>query len=159
MSVEIKGLQELKKDFRQYSVKAVSTLEKSLLRGSLIVERTAKENLTKNRNVSTARLRNSITHRLGRETPLRPFAEVGTNVEYARDVEYGTSPHYVPFRPLQLWARRKGLKAESANALAAYTQLKISMYGTKPHPYLNPALKDNINQINRDIAEAIHGIP
>jgi HK97 gp10 family phage protein len=60
-------------------------IAKELLRRTIKVENTAKS-LTP---VDTGRLRSSITHELGREGR-RFVARVGTNVEYAGYVEFGT---------------------------------------------------------------------
>lgn len=90
--------------FAKYS-KAVETEEdKALQELALTVETTAKKLVSRGRNeesieglpprVDTGRLRASITHRLLREGANRMYAEVGTNVEYAAGLEYGTSHTY-----------------------------------------------------------------
>lgn len=113
--------------FRAYSIRAESLVEKAVLRGALLVERTAKE-IFKGRNdpsvynepprVQTGRLRASITHRGIRENGVYN-QEVGTNVEYAFDVEHGTSV-------------------------------------TMPHPFMSYALGMHEHDINEDIARAVN---
>jgi len=91
-------------DFRAFNVKAENNIEKKILDSALVVEADAKR-LFKGRDdpsvkgepprVDTGRLRASITHR-GTRGDHEFYAEVGTNVEYAQDVEEGTSrtwPH------------------------------------------------------------------
>ena len=97
--------------FREFSKKAATAVEKALNTGAMMVERTAKESF-KGRGdesvkgepprVDTGRLRASITHRLTEDDD-GTFAEAGTNVEYALDVENGTSktwPHPFMFPAL-----------------------------------------------------------
>lgn len=91
-------------EFRKFSADVENGVEAAIVRGALAVEADAKR-LFKGREdasvkgepprVDTGRLRASITHRGQREGD-EFYAEVGTNVEYARDVEEGTSrtwPH------------------------------------------------------------------
>jgi HK97 gp10 family phage protein len=83
--------------------------------------------------VDTGRLRASIATRLDSDSvPL--WAEVGTNVLYARPVEYGSRPHYAPIDALRPWASKHGM---AAGALWH----SIWMYGTKPHPFMKPAFE------------------
>ena len=91
-------------DFREYNIRAESAIEKALLKCGQRVERTAKE-LFKGRDdssvkgepprVDTGRYRASITHSLEKEGN-ETVVYVGSNVEYAYDLEFGTSrtwPH------------------------------------------------------------------
>ena len=88
--------------FAEFSLKAESATEKALEQAALKVETTAKLLFRPSEAVSedglpprvqTGRARASITHRLKR-TSGKMEAEVGTNVEYARALEYGTSRTY-----------------------------------------------------------------
>lgn len=76
--------------------------------------------------VDTGRLRNSITHEVDRGGQR---ARVGSNVSYARAVEFGTRPHFPPLAALQPWARRHGFPAGRRGAwLVART---IAVRGTR----------------------------
>lgn len=77
---------ELVAAFRQIGRDVENELEQSLVRCGLFVERDAKINAP----VDTGRLRASITHRITTEGN-DSIVEVGTNVEYAPAVEFGTS--------------------------------------------------------------------
>jgi len=92
-------------DFKKYSIRISNNVEKTLNKMAMIVEREAKESF-KGRDdesikgepprVDTGRLRASITHRLEQDEGGNTEAYIGTNVEYASDVEHGTSqtwPH------------------------------------------------------------------
>ena len=56
-------------------------------------------------------------------------------VEYGLYVEYGTSPHWVPIKPLIEWAMRHGGDKGFAYAI----QHKIAKYGMNAHPFFRPA--------------------
>lgn len=62
---------------------------------------------------------------------------VGTNVEYAEAVEFGSEPHFPPIASLKGWANRV-LGDEDA----AYPVAKaIAKNGTKPQPFMSPAFE------------------
>jgi len=86
-----KGIAEgraLAAKFRKYSRTAKNEVEEELVTGGLRVERGAKVYVP----VDTGRLMNSINSRLSHESG-EPYVEVGTNVEYAKVVEWGDSKH------------------------------------------------------------------
>lgn len=94
---------ELAAVFSAFSLKADSEIEKALLKAAMQVETTAKLLFRPSNAVSedglpprvqTGLARASITHRLMKNTFGKIEAEVGTNVEYAKDLEYGTSRTY-----------------------------------------------------------------
>ncbi len=71
---------------------------------------------------------------------------VGTKVHYAAAVEYGRRPgKRPPTRELKRWAKRK-LGDES---LAYVVARKIGREGTRPQPYLEPALEARRGEIVR----------
>jgi phage gpG-like protein len=74
-----------------------------MLRRAIRVESQAKINASgrPGPRVRTGRLRSSITHRLVVTAGVGLYAQVGTNVEYAPYVEYGTerAPAYPFLRP------------------------------------------------------------
>ncbi len=72
----------------------------------------------------TSRMASSIS------TQLRDAsAIVGTNVQYAPFIEFGTKPHFPPLDALRAWLGKKGRPPKSAAFAIA---LKISREGTKP---------------------------
>lgn len=84
---------------------------------------------------------NSIQVETDSGTPMR-FVRVGTNAEYAEPVETGSRPHFPPLAAITPWAEAHDIEPF---ALA----LHISRVGTKPHPYLEPALTDSKADIIR----------
>ncbi|MFJ5802681.1 HK97-gp10 family putative phage morphogenesis protein [Streptomyces decoyicus] len=79
--------------------------------------------------VDTGRLRSSIVAR--RTTGRGVGYEVGTNVNYARDVEFGTAPHVIT--------------PKNGKALywpgAAHPVAKVNHPGTRAQPFLRPAIE------------------
>lgn len=118
MKVEVIGVDAL-----MAKLSAVD-LEEALNDSCLLVENTAKENCP----VDSGQLRNSITSNVRGET-----GEVGTNVEYAPYVEYGTGV----FNPGRLtpWSYQ-----DASGKWHTTT-------GQKPQPFLVPALDSNRDEI------------
>jgi phage gpG-like protein len=73
---------------------------------------------------------------------------VGSAVEYAPFVEFGTRPHWPPIAALETWARRHGT---SAFVVAR----AIAQRGTEARNYLRDALKENASKVARDISREI----
>ena len=120
-------IRQLKADFRRYDHRAQDNVEKTVAKAALVVEADAKRSF-KGRNapsvynepprVDTGRLRASITHRGVRDDEGVYAQEVGTNVEYAADVEFGTSdtmPH--PFLSYALGMNQRDIERAIAAAV------------------------------------------
>ena len=131
-------------EFRFYLDRGITaeTAEKALNRACLIVENDAKKRCPVGR---TGLLRNSIQHRVEREW--QTYAGVvGTNVEYAPYVEFGTGIYAANGDGRQTpWVYR------TADGEFYWTQ------GQEPQPYLEPALVENINEVKAEILETIKG--
>ncbi|MDZ4768358.1 MAG: HK97-gp10 family putative phage morphogenesis protein [Chloroflexota bacterium] len=121
---------------------------------ALLVERGAKRNAP----VDTGRLRGSIGHEIRRSgigAGGDTQAVVGSNVEYAPDMEFGTGtfvgrPAYLPpAAALEVWARRHGTTGDAvANAI-------FKAGGLKPRRFLQRAFESNKSQIVRIIEGAL----
>ncbi|WHH59165.1 HK97-gp10 family putative phage morphogenesis protein [Petroclostridium sp. X23] len=176
MNPDIKKQTEaLKKKFRETSKKVKTEMDRAIVKCAQKVERDAKKKCT----VDTGRLRSSITHRLKHEDATKPVGEVGTNVEYAPHVEFGTSPHEI--RPVNAKAlawtakgqvgqfnknggggtthRRYYVKSDGTATFNKEDTRQFAQVvhhpGTKPKPYLYPALNENKEYIRKTIADAI----
>lgn len=94
--------------------------------------------------VDTNLLRGSITH----EGPFKQggyiVVKVGTNVKYARPVEFGTAPHVI------LPKVKKALYWKGAD----HPVFSVNHPGTKEHPYLRPAMKVMIAATPRIMGDA-----
>ncbi|WP_334111256.1 HK97-gp10 family putative phage morphogenesis protein [Thermodesulfitimonas autotrophica] len=147
IKIEVEGGKELAKKFAEIGQMATNAAEKALVRAGLLVERDAKKLCP----VDTGRLRTSISHRLTGAGTKNPAVEVGTNVEYAPYVEFGTRPHYPPPRALRRWAQLHGMKPGAEFAIAR----KIAARGTPAKPFLFPAFNANKDKVKQLVAEAI----
>lgn len=67
------------------------SVKKALEEIGIEAEGHAKDIITEKGAVDTGRLRNSITHQVGETESKEPCVYVGTNVEYAPFIEFGTS--------------------------------------------------------------------
>lgn len=108
-------------------------IEKALEIIGLTAERYAKELCA----VDTGRLRNSISHQVDGET-----VYVGTNVEYAPYLEFGT-----------------GKFAEGGGRPTPWTYQDSegnwhTTNGMKPHPYLKPSIEDHLTEY-KNIVQSI----
>lgn len=94
LSVEVTGTQALARKMRSLgSAMAGEKLAQATLAGALIVEGRAKEKAL----VRTGTLRRSITSQLAESSRERAVVKIGTNVEYAPFLEWGT--RYMAARP------------------------------------------------------------
>ena len=118
MRVEVLGIDRLAKKLKP------ADLKDALNESCLLVENTAKENCP----VDSGQLRNSITSNVSGET-----GEVGTNVEYAPYVEYGTGVFN--------HGRMTPWRYQDASGEWHTTT------GQKPQPFLVPALDSNRDKI------------
>jgi len=113
-------------------------VEKALIKGMKQIQGDAKLLVP----VKEGRLRNSTTASVTRDAELDIIGEVGTNLEYAAYVEFGT-----------------GQRGESADKdlpeglSLSYTQREWP--GQAPQPFLYPAFKNNKKEIEQKIAAAI----
>ena len=88
--------------------------------------------------VDTGRLRNSMNTEVD-SAPIPKWAEIGSDLTYARAVEDGSSPHFPPLSALQPWAVRHGFPPGSAGAFLVARA--IAQRGTKGHHMLREGLK------------------
>lgn len=92
-------------------------------------------------NVQTGRLRSSITWQLV-YGPQGWYGEVGSAVEYAEYVEYGTSPHVIYPTP-EHFARNAASGRRTAALYwkgARHPVAYVNHPGNPAYPYLRPAL-------------------
>ena len=113
-NIKIEGQKELQERLKKIESTAKTAIEQALLNSALIVERDAKINAP----VDTGRLRSSIMHRDKDFGTNEPMIEVGTNVEYAPYVEFGTSKAAAqPFLFPALNSNKQKILKEIAKAL------------------------------------------
>lgn len=83
------NVEALIRDLTGTTKKACNAAAEELKKTALEVESTAKQNITSNGTVDTGRLLGSVKTKI-KESNGSIEAEVGTNVEYANYIEYGT---------------------------------------------------------------------
>ena len=114
------------------------TIEKALNKGCIVVEYDAKKRCPVGK---TGLLRNSIRHWV---EPNTNEGYVGTRMSYAPYVEYGTGIYARDGDGRQTpWVYR------TADGEFYFTE------GQKPQPYIEPALEENVNEINRVMLQTI----
>ncbi|MFS0776083.1 HK97-gp10 family putative phage morphogenesis protein [Neobacillus sp. 3P2-tot-E-2] len=96
--------------------------------------------------VDTGDLRRRITHVTQHSDDISR-AKVGTNLEYAPSVEEGSKPHSIirnDGKPLKLKIDGKWVTVDEVNHP-----------GTKPQPFIRPAIEENIGEIQERIRRGI----
>lgn len=166
---------------RKRAEKAAGAMLRGLLKGALLIEGRAKRRCA----VDVGRLRSSITHSnlLPRGNAL--VVHIGTNVAYAKFVEFGTGPagrasrltktareamaelgyQHGPggfFPPLHLirgWAERrgilKGMEEGETDGVVWAIARAIGTRGVPAQPFLFPAFEESRKEIERDIGAAV----
>ena len=77
--------------------------------------------------------------------------EIGSHLEYAASVEFGSRPHWAPKKAIEEWAMRKGLDEAAAEMI----WISIGVKGTQAHPFLRPAFQKYKEPIIKQVIEAI----
>lgn len=116
-------------DFRVYSGRVEENVKKEVKKSTMKVTRGAKKNLISNKSVDTGRLLGSITSKIDNFQ-----GTSGTNVEYARGVEEGTSAHIIKPK------NKKALFWEGASHPVRF----VRHPGTRGKPFLQPSFEDEI---------------
>ncbi len=83
----VEGQKELAAKLKKISQTATNEIEQALVNSALFVERDAKIKAP----IDTGRLKSSLSHKTENFGTDNPVVTVGTNVEYAPYVEFGTS--------------------------------------------------------------------
>lgn len=132
IDVRIEGLEKLQAGAAAAPATLLSETRTALLAGSLLVEGTARSLAPKD----TGRLGGSITHQISGLS-----SRIGPSVAYGLYVERGRRPGKPPpVAAIEPWARRRG-----ANPFLVARA--IGRRGTKPRPFLVPALTQNTGRI------------
>jgi HK97 gp10 family phage protein len=139
VQVHMEGGEELRRELQNPQF-VRGPVHDFLHRIGLAVEGRAKANAP----VDTGRLRGSIATTVDEG---RLEARVGSNVNYAPFVEFGTRPHFPPLSAVQPWARRHGFPLGRAGAFLVARA--ISRRGTRAQPFLIPALHNSKRDVER----------
>ncbi|HOA84003.1 MAG TPA: HK97 gp10 family phage protein [Thermodesulfovibrio thiophilus] len=150
--VKIEGLDKLQEKLQKLEGKAREGVVKVLDDSALAVLRSAQIKCP----VDTGNLRASLTKEVNKE---KLYAIVGTKIEYAPYVEYGTGIFGLrktrltkapPPGALEDWAKKHGFESGYIVSRAIFRA-----GGVRPHPYLRPAYEENRKDINANIKQAV----
>lgn len=129
---------ELQQDNSKEILNALQdNMYRALTECGLVAEGYAKLNTP----VDTGALRNSISNKVVEEDG-ELVCYIGTNMEYAPYIEYGTGKYYTGGRKTPWTFRDSKGKWHMTD-------------GYKPHPYLRPAISDHINEYKRIIEKEL----
>jgi len=136
IKVEIEELDELTGKLN--SPFAAGPARNFLNRGTLLIQRASRDNVHSDRG----RLVDSIDREI--DTALLPlWGKVGSDLDYAPYVEFGTGPHMPPVAPLEAWAARHGMPGKGY-AIA----LGILHNGTEGQRFLRGGVEDAQSGVN-----------
>lgn len=113
----------------------------ALTQCGLVAEGHAKMNLTKQHAVDTGALRNSITYKVTKESGGQ-VCYVGTNMEYAPYIEFGTGKYVSG-------GRRTSWLFKDSKGNWHRTE------GQKPRPYLKPAVTEHTKEYEQVIQNTV----
>ncbi|SFR42096.1 phage protein, HK97 gp10 family [Halogeometricum rufum] len=131
---------DLARDLDRFGELVVEEVNRALEDLALMVEREAKQRAP----VDTGTLRASIGHVVEQIGAGFARAVIGTNVEYAPEVEFGTGPHTITGTPLRFTADGETVFATT-----------VQHPGTPAQPFLGPALHAVEDDINDRLREAV----
>lgn len=131
---------EFSENLREAAARLPIAIDSGVQTTAVAVERSAKQNAP----VDTGTLSRSIEHR---QVELGTYV-VGTGIEYADDVEFGTRPH--PITPDD--ADALAFEGEDGDLIF---RSRVNHPGTPAQPYLRPALKTHQSDLAQNIREAI----
>lgn len=141
LAVKVVGDKQLLLRLTDAEVGTALGLEQGMKQATLYVEGEAKKRVPR----KTGRLFSSLQSVVS-GAGISVKGQVGTNVSYAPYVENGTAPH--------------DISAKGAGALswpgAAHPVVAIHHPGTRPKPFLVPALKDSAQQVTAILRAAIN---
>ena len=144
----LRGDERLKRALKQFPDRVQRGAKKGMKTGLVRVQRSAR----KDAPVDRGRLRQSIATEV-RECGLNVRGAVGSAVDYAPYVEFGTAPHWPPLSALQPWAERHGFPPGRAGAFLVARS--IAQTGTPETRFLRNAVRDNTRRVWQDIKRGI----
>lgn len=147
-SMHVKGLDELQRGFAKAGASYKPLMTEAMRNGTTKLQNEARENIRKNGTTyqgnlaKNTRRRDPVTHEKG----IVAVGELyGGAVEFGRKA--GKRP---PVAPIERWAAVK-LGAPGAGFAIAR---KIGRVGTKPQPFLEPAMRDNADYVLKQFEDA-----
>lgn len=154
VSLDNAELKKLDKDFQKCAIKINEASSSGLKRIALKVLAKAQKNIKEADSVVTGKLINS-----GKVIPQKDLTiDVDFNTNYAAAYEFGRKGgENVSQKNIYQWYRKKtGENDEKKLKSIAYLiTRKIKLFGTKPKPFLYPAMRDSENEMIDLIKDSI----
>jgi len=139
VSVDSGDLQRVVKRMTRFNKNVRQGVQREVKHSSRSIQARARRLIRLQGAVATGRLRSSVYIRFTRD---HLGAVIGTNVNYAGDIEFGQKPGKWPnVGVLMQWVKRK-IVSRPKRAVRSATFLigrKIFKYGTEPKPFLYPS--------------------
>ncbi len=133
VDVDIEAIENVKRFCRHYPEVLAAAMSDGVLAIAEEIQRTAVTKLKEQGAIDLGQLWNSIhVHRI---SPTEVI--VGTNVEYAAAVEFGTKGHWLTIDKIpgfRNWLRRHGIDLNA--------KMKYFYVQPKPRPYMEPAYQE-----------------
>jgi len=133
VDVDMKSIDEVKKFFERYPGDLMHAVYEGVMIIATEIQRTAVEKLRSHGAIDLGQLWNSINiHRISATEIV-----VGTNVEYAPAVEFGTKGHWLTIDKIpgfRNWMRRHGIDLDR--------KMKYFYVHPKPKPFMEPAYQE-----------------
>lgn len=138
--LRIDGLDELKRNFDEAPEVLGKAAAEAMRKSTELVKIRARRKAGSPPIVFTGELARSIE-----ATSTSKKGKIIARARHGAPVEFGTRPHFPPVAPLERWARIKLGKPGLGFVIAR----KISVKGTKPQPFFEPAAEESIRDIER----------
>jgi len=133
VDVDMKAIEGVKTFLKRYPGELKDAVYEGVQEIALEIQRTAVTKLKEHGAVDLGQLWNSIhVHRISQTEVI-----VGTNVEYAAAVEFGTKGHWLTIDKIpgfRGWLRRHGIDLDA--------KMKYFYVHPKPKPYMEPAYQE-----------------
>ena len=149
MQVDLGKIKDLKRMFEKYPQELERALEEGILNIALSMEAFAKQKIKEQGAIDLGQLLNSIT--VKRLSPKHVI--VGTNVEYAAAVEFGTKGHWLKIDNIpgfREWMKHHSIDPEE--------KLVYFYVEPKPRPYMEPAYQEGKAQLPEAMREQVEAV-
>lgn len=147
-SMRIEGLDDLYNGFKKAGANYEPLMAQAMRNATTKLQNEARENIRKNHTTYQGNLAKNIRRR----DPVTAYVGVvAVGEEYGGAIEFGRKPgRRPPSQPLERWAEVKlGQKG-----LGFVIARKIAREGTRPQPFLEPALRDNADYVLDQFSKA-----
>ena len=146
VSVDLGKIKGLRRMLEKYPAELEQALEAGILNIALAMEGYAKQKVKEHGAIDLGQLLNSITvKRISQKHVI-----VGTNVEYAAAVEFGTKAHWIKIENIpgfREWMKHHGIDPEG--------KLRYFFVAPKPRPYMEPAFQFGKQLLPEEIEKQI----